>query len=75
MQLHNIVYDSRTLREIYFLFFSKWEEYDRSDSFLFDHKQNQIVFSSESKGKLSLRSYSSKFERNKKYVSASVTVV
>ena len=38
-------------------------EYDRGDSFPFDFEPNGIQFDSESKGKLSSRSYSINFER------------
>ena len=41
--------------------------YDRSDSFPFNFEPNGIPFSSESKGKLSPRSYSIQCERKWKY--------
>ena len=41
--------------------------YDRGDSFPFDFEPNAFPFGSESKRKLSLRSYPIQYERNWKY--------
>ena len=46
--------------------------YDRGDSFHFDFEPNGNLFGSESKGKLSPRSYLIQFERKCKYSFLSV---
>ena len=46
--------------------------YDRDDSFLFDFEPNGVPFGSNSKGKLSLRSYPIQCEMKRKYTFLSV---
>ena len=60
------------LREIDFLFLSNLKVYDRSDSFPLYYEPNGIPFGSYSKEKLSLRSYSFKFEKNIQSISLKV---
>ena len=70
-----------SLGEIDFWLLPNWKEYDRSDSFPyliisiwnkysfpFGFEPNGIPFGSESKGKLSLRSYSFQFKRSQKSI-------
>ena len=65
-----------TLRKLYFHFFlSHWMGYDRGDSCLFDFEPNGFLLGSESKGKMSPRSYPIQCERNWKYSILSVARV
>ena len=52
-----------TLRKLYFHFLSHWMGYDRGDGFPFNFEPNGIPFGSKSKGILSPRSYTIRFER------------
>ena len=52
-----------TLRKLCFHLLSQWKGYDRGDSFPFNFEPNGIPFGSESKGKLSPRSYPIQYEK------------
>ena len=68
------IVEVRSLKHISISFLSNRLEYDRSDSFPFDFEPNGITFSSKSKGKLPLRSYSIQFEETWKCVVLSVSI-
>ena len=53
---------------IHFHFISHRMEFDRGDSFPFDFEPNRIPFGSKSKRRLSLRSHSIQFERNRNFL-------
>ena len=62
------------LKKLVFYFLSNWMGYDRGDSFPLEFEPNGNPFDSNSKGKLSPRSYSNQLETKLKSISASVTL-